>query len=146
MHSDAADIALKNLERLIARDPMLRDIVNPSLPNARRQARFTPDVDVLETAEAYVLLIELPGVPRASIDVELEGTRLIVTGAKPTLRPVDSAVRVSERATGAFRREFLLPYQVAQPSIQARLKDGVLRVTCPRIGGKGPQKVKVEGE
>ena len=56
-----ADSALKQLEKLIARDPLLRDIVNPSLPAPRRAARFEPAVDVLETASGWLVLVDVPG-------------------------------------------------------------------------------------
>jgi HSP20 family protein len=140
---DTADLALRNLQRLISRDPLLRDIVNPSLPDAKRQARFSPDVDVLETTEGWRLLIELPGVPRDTIGVEVSGARLVVSGRKPAHRG-DLPSRVSERATGPFRREFLLPFQVIQEAIRARMENGLLTVDLPRTDAGGKRKVPVE--
>ncbi len=140
---DTADLALRNLQRLIARDPLLRDIVNPSLPDAKRQARFSPDVDVLETDKGWRLLLELPGVPRDSIAVEVSGARLVVSGKKPDARGGLSA-RVSERSTGPFRREFLLPFQVIQESIRARMDNGLLTVDLPRTSAAGKRTVPIE--
>ena len=140
---DTADLALRNLQRLIARDPLLRDIVNPSLPDAKRQARFSPDVDVLETDKGWRLLLELPGVPRDSIAVEVSGARLVVSGKKPDARGGLRA-RVSERSTGPFRREFLLPFQVIQESIRARMDNGLLTVDLPRTSTAGKRTVPIE--
>jgi HSP20 family protein len=140
--SSHVDAALRNLQRLIERDPLLRDIVNPSLPEAKRQARFSPDVDVLETDEGYTLLLEVPGVPSGSLDVRVEGTKLIVKGEKPARRK--GTTRVTERATGPFVREFLLPFQVAPAGIRARLSNGLLTVLVPRVNGADARSVPIE--
>ena len=140
---DTADLALRNLQRLIARDPLLRDIVNPSLPDARRQAKFSPEVDVLETEDGWRLLLELPGVPRDTIEVTVSGARLVVKGHKPTHRDGLNA-RTKERSTGPFRREFLLPFQVIQESIRARMDNGLLTIDLPRTDAAGSRRVPVE--
>jgi HSP20 family protein len=142
MRSDPADLALKNLERLIAKDPLLRDIVNPTLPAAKRSARCNPAVDVIETEESWVLLVDLPGVEREGLQVRLDGTRLTISGDKPSLR--SGRARVSERESGPFSRDFLLPFQVNAEGIKAKLENGVLEVTLPRAGKATVRTVTVE--
>ncbi|MCA9492340.1 MAG: Hsp20/alpha crystallin family protein [Myxococcales bacterium] len=142
MRPDAADLALRNLERLISKDPILRDIVNPSLPSARRQARNVPAVDVVETASGWTILMEVPGVPKGGVKVRLDGTRLTISGSTPAHR--DGQARVAERSTGDFSREFLLPFHVRAEAIRARLEDGLLRVELPRSGVDGTREVEVE--
>ena len=152
MRSDPADLALRNLERLVARDPILRDIVNPTLPAARRAARLVPPVDVLEGPDGWTLLVELPGVPRDTLRVRLDGTRLTVSGEKPKIpgsqpgspaRREGAAPRVAERDTGAFTREFLVPFQVRPERIEAKLEDGVLTIVLPRTGADGARDITV---
>ena len=142
MRSDPADLALRNLERLVAKDPILRDIVNPTLPSARRQARLVPPVDVIERPDGWTLLLELPGVPRDTLKVRLDGTRLTVSGEKPPRRDAGS-VRVSERETGAFTREFLVPFQVRPEAISAKLEDGLLTIVLPRSGADTAREITV---
>ena len=132
MRGDPADLALRNLQRLVERDPILRDIVNPNLPTARRGARFVPPVDVIERPDAYVVVLELAGVPKESVKVHLDGSRLTVSGDKPGKR--DGATRVAERETGPFSREFLVPFQVRADAITARMADGLLTIELPRSG------------
>ncbi|MEZ4238883.1 MAG: Hsp20/alpha crystallin family protein [Myxococcota bacterium] len=131
---------MRNLLRLVEQDPILRDIVNPSLPTARWQARFEPAVDVVETPEGWTLILEVPGVPRDALSLKLDGTRLSVRGTKP--ERVGKA-RVAERETGPFLREFILPFQVRAEAITAHLADGVLTVTLPRSGAGGAQQIPV---
>jgi HSP20 family protein len=133
MRGDPADLALRNLQRLVERDPILRDIVNPNLPTARRAARFVPPVDVIERPDAYVIVMELAGIPRDAVRIRLDGSRLTVSGEKPP-RPEKSVTRVSERETGPFSREFLIPFQVRAEGIAAKLEDGVLTIELPRSG------------
>lgn len=143
MRNDHADLALRQLEKLIARDPMLRDIVNPSMPSARRSSRFEPSVDVLESDEGWVLLLDVPGVPRARLSIRLDGTRLTVSGERPSGHQ-GARARVHERAAGGFRREFLLPFQVQGDAIRARLDNGVLRVELPRNGPATEREIPIE--
>ena len=75
MAVDPSNAALRNLERLIERDPLLRDIVKPALPGARRQARFSPECDVVEDPTGWTILLEVPGVPMDSLHVDVDGTR-----------------------------------------------------------------------
>ena len=140
MRSDPSEVALKNLRRLVEHDPILRDIVHPSLPSARRQARFQPAVDVIETELGWTLLLELPGVPRDSLSVRLDGTRLAIRGEKPART---SRARVAERETGPFVREFIVPFQVRPEAITARLADGLLTVVLPRTGPDRAQEIAV---
>src|SRR5688500_5937875 len=142
MRSNPADLALRNLERLVAQDPILRDIVNPTLPAARRQAKLVPPVDVIERADGWMILVELPGVSRDGLKVRIDGTRLTVSGEKPARREGGSA-RVTERETGAFTREFLLPFQVRGDAIAAKLEDGVLTIDLPRAGSDGVKDITI---
>lgn len=141
MRSDPSDVALRNLRRLVERDPILRDIVNPSLPAARRAARLVPPVDVIEQEDRWTLILEVPGVAREALRVHLDGSRLTVSGEKP---PRIGKARVAERETGAFSREFLLPFMVRPDAIRARLDQGVLTIDLPRSGPERTLDVPIE--
>jgi HSP20 family protein len=141
MRSEPSDVALRNLRRLVERDPILRDIVNPSLPAARRAARLVPPVDVIERDEGWTLILEVPGVARESLVVHLDGSRLTVSGEKPART---GRARVAERETGAFTREFLLPFQVRPDAIRAKLDAGVLTIELPRTGPERTLDITIE--
>lgn len=142
MPTDPSSLAMKNLERLISRDPILRDIVNPTLPAPKRAARAAPAVDVVETDGGWVVTMDVPGVPRDTLKIRLDGTKLVVTGEAPARDA--GQVRVSERATGPFRREFLLPFHVRPDAIRARLLEGLLRIELPRSSASAAREVAIE--
>ena len=143
MRSDPVDQALRNIERMIDRDPLLRDILHPSMPTATRRNKLVPAVDVVETDGGWVVLMELAGVAKDAVSVRLDGARLTIRGEKPAHR--DGRTQVAERDVGAFTREFLIPYQVDAERIVARLEDGLLRVTLPRLGEGSGRDVEVQG-
>lgn len=143
MRSDPSDVALRNLRRLVEQDPILRDIVHPTLPSARRQARYQPAVDVLENATGWTLILDVPGVAREALSVRLDGTRLTIRGDR-TIDRGGARVRVGERETGPFVREFLVPFAVRADAIAARLENGVLTVVLPRSGPERAQDIPVE--
>lgn len=142
MRGGPADSALRNIRRLVERDPILRDIIHPALPSARREPRFIPPTDVIELDDRYVLVLELPGVPRETLKVHLDGTRLTISGEKPHV--TEGRTRVNERETGPFTREFLVPFQVLAERITAKLDQGLLTVTLPRSSVDRPLDVPIE--
>ena len=94
---------------------------------------WSPAVDVYEGPEAFVLLADVPGVPKDRISVEVLGGSLIVKGER--LEPPESLAgsrQMSERHYGPFERAFNLPVNVSPEGITARVTDGVLTVTIDK--------------
>ena len=143
MPSNPSDIAIKNLGDLIAKDPLLRDIVNPILPTPKRSGRFNPDVDVFETEGGWTVILDVPGVPKSDLTVELDGARLVICGSRAQVARTGHSA-VSERPSGSFEREFLIPAQVSHADIRARLELGVLTVFLPRTGAEDRRSVEIK--
>lgn len=141
--ADSADMALRNLEKMLGKDPLLRDLMSGATPKPKRGGRFEPAVDIAESEGLYHVILDVPGVRREDLDVELEGSRLIVRGKRAPANPPGSRVRAAERGNGPFERVFLLPYQVRGDKVEAHLEAGVLTVSVP-VGEAGrPRKVDV---
>ena len=79
--------------------------------------------------------------PKDTVSVRLDGTRLTVRGEKPART---GRARVAEREVGPFAREFIVPFQVKVEAIAARLVDGVLTVTLPRSDADKAKEIKIE--
>jgi len=92
---------------------------------------FTPRADVEETDEAYLVEIELPGVRREDIDIEVAGQRVLVRGERKEKERV-GILRKRERTTGRFSFEVILPGTVADDEVEAQLDQGVLNVRLPK--------------
>jgi HSP20 family protein len=105
---------------------------------------WSPAVDIYEEADRVVLEVELPGIAREAVRVEVEEGSLILHGE----RRLDGDLRSRdfhrmERAYGSFRRTFRLPGGIDAGAVQADLKDGVLKVVLPRRGDQGTEPVRV---
>ena len=105
-------------------------------------AGWTPPVDLLETAEAYIVIAELPGVERDDLSISMhDDGRLTVAGVRRE-RTSDEYHRV-ERGHGTFSRTFHLPIAVEADRITADFRDGVLTVTCPKAPEGGGRRIHI---
>jgi len=103
-----------------------------------------PPTDVKETSEALVLSIELAGLTRDDIDIAIDGDLLTVSGHKAEERDEGStAYRVSERRYGRFERSFIVPPDVDRGAIEARFKDGLLKIVMPRDSAAAAKRSKI---
>lgn len=104
---------------------------------------WTPAVDLYETAAAFVLTAELPGLDREAIEIHAEESRVTIRGAREAvLVPYEQYHRV-ERGHGRFSRAFVLPEPIEVEAVAAEFKDGVLTVTIPKAGGRGARRIDV---
>ena len=103
---------------------------------------FSPIADVEETDAAFVVEIELPGVEKKDITIEVAGRRLTVTGERQEPeRP--RVMREHHRSLGQFRYEVILPGDVNIDAVEAHLADGVLTVTAPKAVGSQARRISV---
>jgi HSP20 family protein len=114
----------------------------PSL--LQETAGWSPAVDIEEQDDAYVLEVELPGVRRENIDIELVGNELGITGELKE-KERTGIVRRRTRRTGHFDYRVTLPEQVDAEQIDASLDEGVLTVRVPKSERAQRRKVAIKG-
>jgi HSP20 family protein len=103
---------------------------------------WAPAVDVCETAEAFILTAELPGLSRDQIRIELQDGKVTVQGRRDARVPCEQYHQV-ERGHGEFSRSIALPPGVKADDISADLRDGVLTIIVPKAEPRGPRRVDV---
>lgn len=103
---------------------------------------FTPVADVEESDDAYTVEIELPGVQKDDLDLEVAGPRLTVTGERKERERV-GILRRRERVVGRFRYEVVLPGEVEEDGVEAHLDEGVLTVRVPKPASQRPRRIEV---
>ena len=104
---------------------------------------WAPPVDLCETADAFVVTAELPGVAREQIRIEFHNDRLSLQGRRDARVACEQYHQV-ERGHGEFVRSFQLPPTVDPERISADLKDGVLTVVVPKAPDHTPRRVVVD--
>src|SRR2546421_2603455 len=100
-------------------------------PSPAEAGGWSPLVDVEETDDAFVLEVELPGVKREDVNIELVGNEVAITGEIKE-RERKGVLRRETRRRGRFEFRVTLPDQVDGDKIEARLDDGVLTVRIPK--------------
>jgi HSP20 family protein len=104
---------------------------------------WTPPVDLYETAGAFVLTAELPGLSRDHIEIHAEESRIVVRGERASVHvPCEQYHRV-ERGHGRFSRAFMLPEPIDVDEVKADFKDGLLTLTMPKAAGRGTRRIDV---
>lgn len=100
---------------------------------------WQPSVDIVETSACVTILVELPGVAAADLQVQVKGTQIVLSGTKSTPLP-PGAQRIKyhcmERGHGRFAREIHLFSPVNTHHGAARMSDGLLTIEFPKIQDK----------
>ena len=109
--------------------------------DAFERADWTPAADIYETDTGYSIALDVPGIKRDAIQIDIDDNRLIVKGT----RLIDDArARRNERPRGKFLRSFTVPSSVDQGKIGAEYKDGVLQIRLPKRAEQKAQKIEVK--
>lgn len=91
--------------------------------------------DVVEVDDAVRVVLEIPGVPAASVQVRVLGNRIEVTGEKPPDFPAgETSFLCLERIFGKFQRAFEVRGSVNLGGVSARMANGILVITIPKVG------------
>ena len=94
---------------------------------------WQPCCDVAETGEAIIVEVELPGIERKDVRVEVDGEVLRITGERRgTVERQGRQYYRMERSYGRFERRLRLPATVDRAGIQARFRAGILTITLPK--------------
>lgn len=104
-------------------------------------AGFTPSVNTREGDYAYHVEVDLPGVKKEDIKVEVKDNRVTISGERKAKEEVkqEDYYRV-ESSYGKFERSFTLPDNVDAENVTATSQDGVLEVVLPKKERNGSGK------
>jgi len=104
--------------------------------------RFSPRVDIFETADAITLVADLPGVSQENLTVNVEDGQLAITGLVKEVAGSARPVHL-EYGIGGYARNFRLGNAVDPSRITASLKYGVLTLSLPKSDHLKPRKIEV---
>ena len=105
------------------------------------RADWTPAADIYETETGFMIALDLPGIKRDALEIDIDDNRLVVKGVRVV---DDTRTRRSERPRGKFLRTFAVPASIDQAKIGAEYKDGVLQIRLPKRTEQKAQKIEVK--
>jgi HSP20 family protein len=125
--------------------PWLRDL-NRFLGSQGAPSSFNPPADVLVDDGGVTVYMDMPGVGRDQLEIELENDVLSVRGERPYPYGADNGAttRRIERSFGRFERSLRVPRGLDPGSIEASLANGVLSMNIPKPESLKPHKIEVK--
>jgi HSP20 family protein len=125
-------------------DRLLGVVVNEQDEGSELVPTWVPHTDISETNDRYILRMDMPGIPKEAIKVELKDDLLTVSGERKVEYEEDKedSHRI-ERIYGHFYRSFTFPQASDPDGVKASLKEGVLTVEVPKREGSQPRTVEI---
>ncbi|MBN2311909.1 MAG: Hsp20/alpha crystallin family protein [Candidatus Hydrogenedentes bacterium] len=132
--------ALRDLEADFNR--MFGNVFGEVAPSERKWA---PAADLKETADAYTIEADLPGVKKEDIELTVLDDTITIKGERKTEKEgKDAGYHCVERRYGGFQRRFRIPGGFDAAKVKADYEHGVLRVTLPKREESKPKQIEVK--
>ncbi|KHD88441.1 MAG: HspC2 heat shock protein [Bdellovibrio sp. ArHS] len=110
-------------------------------PATRGMADFSPAVDMEDKNDMYLVTVDLPGMKKDQIKIDLNDNILTISGERK--RETKEEGKYTERSYGRFMRSFTLPSMVSAEKIEARFEDGVLHINLPKAESSKGRSIKI---
>jgi len=104
---------------------------------------FSPATDIFEDENALTLVADMPGVPKENLQIDLHEDVLTITGVPVVSMPQEENLLLQEFEIGKYNRRFTLADTIDREKIEAKITNGVLRLTLPKAGPAKPRKIQV---
>jgi HSP20 family protein len=115
----------------------------PVITTPRQVEYVSPEVNIFEEKDGYVLEAEMPGVNKDGLEITLEGNEITIVGHR-NVEPLPGHAFLREAREADFRRVFELDPAVDTAKVSARMDQGLLRLTLPKSEQVKPRKIKVD--
>ncbi len=131
------------LHRLGWLDPLATEAANDDNSNVA-VSQWRPAVDIREDDNQFSIFADIPGVDPKDIEVTMEDGVLSIKGNRSNEHVEEgNGFRRVERSAGSFYRRFSLPDTANAEKIEAKSKDGVLKIVLPKHEKAQPKRITV---
>lgn len=110
----------------------------------RRLPRVKPATDIIEKEDGFYIFVDMPGVGKKDLIIDLNDEELKVTGKADYELPEGQKLGHVEFGGGEYFRSFTISHIVNKDNIKATLKDGVLEIYLPRHDKVHPRKIEIQ--
>ncbi len=106
---------------------------------------WNPQTDIAETETAYLVTMDLPGLAKENVSINLTEDILTISGERVIeTKKEGTAYHSNERYSGKFLRKFRLPKPVQVDAVQARFEGGVLHIELPKSEALKPINIEIK--
>ena len=102
-----------------------------------------PPINVFQQGDNLVAILEIPGVDKADLEIQVKDRAIRVLGKKAIAYPEGVSLHRRERLIGSFDRTLTVPMQIDPDGIKAEYRDGVLALFIPRAEADKPRTVAI---
>ena len=125
-------------------EQMMHQTFGNSLENGSSRLSYSPLMNVSETESDYLIMLDIPGVEKKDVEVNLRNDILTVSGERKTSEKGDENNRIWHETTyGTFSRSFELTSDIVEEKITAKFNNGVLNITIPKAEEIKPAVKKI---
>ncbi|WP_029457338.1 Hsp20/alpha crystallin family protein [Solidesulfovibrio alcoholivorans] len=110
----------------------------------RRLPRVKPATDIIEKEDGFYIFVDMPGVSKEALVIDLNEDELKVSGKAEYPLPEGRKLGHVEFGGGEYFRSFTISHIVDKDRIKATLKDGVLELYLPRHEKVQPRKIEIQ--
>jgi HSP20 family protein len=104
---------------------------------------YTPVTDIYETESGLTIVMEMPGITKESVNVDLQDDVLRIEGQIDFSKYKGMEPLYTEYNVGHYVRTFGLPSKIDREKIAAQLEDGVLTLTLPKVLEAQPRRISI---
>jgi HSP20 family molecular chaperone IbpA len=105
---------------------------------------FRPLADIRDSGQGAILTLDMPGVGRDDVEIELERRVLTIRGRGRLTAPEGYRLLFAEYREGDYERVFTLSEAIDEAAIRAEMSNGVLTLTLPRAEAARPKRIEVK--
>ncbi len=127
-------------------DSVLDNFFTPTVNRSWREFEqvWAPACEVAEEGGHYLMSLEMPGIPKEEIKVEVADNTITVSGERHAKdEKKEGGTWYGERRYGKFTRSFTLPAGIDAEKIEANYQDGVLSLMVPKAESAKPRQIKI---
>ncbi|MGW8144960.1 MAG: Hsp20/alpha crystallin family protein [Anaerolineales bacterium] len=120
-------------------------LFNQYTPSRLRSAPSYPALNIWTNEDGQLVSAEMPGVRVEDIDINVDGYTLTIAGERSSDEVPENAVYLRrERGFGKFSRAIQLPFAVDASKVEATFKDGVLKISLPKVEAEKPRQISIK--
>lgn len=117
-------------------------------PTDYDERTFAPACEIAESTDHYLMSLDLPGMKKEDIKIEMVENVLTISGERKRQTPTDPTHKIQryEKSYGFFKRSFTLPTTLDSSKVEARYENGQLELYLPKIQAAKPRQIEIQSD